>query len=199
MSPDAAVAELAGGRVYPRGGPTVFDASGRPTLGKVRYTHDAMIDQIIENPWVSQNELAAIFGYSPGWISTIIASDAFQEKLAARKDELVDPRIRATVEERFRGLVLRSMEVLQEKLSLPAHQIEAKVALATLETASRALGYGARDPRAAATVNAQIIVNVPPKAASGEEWAQRHAPEPRERDSIDGAAARDPLTLPQGA
>ena len=41
------------GEVLPvpsKGGPTVFDAAGRPTLGKVRYTHDSMIDQIIQNP-----------------------------------------------------------------------------------------------------------------------------------------------------
>jgi hypothetical protein len=180
MTADLMVAELErevtrtpapqSGKPYAVGGPTVFDANGKPTIAKVRYTHDAMVDLIIKDPWISQNQMAAYFGYSPAWISVVISSDAFQERLAARKDELIDPVIRATVEERFRALIIRSTEILQEKLSLPVHQVDAGLALKTLDTAARAMGYGARD-RSAGGVNVQFVVNVPEKAASSQEWA----------------------------
>jgi hypothetical protein len=117
----------------------------RKGVQKIRYTHDAMIDLIIANPAISQNELALHFGYSPSWISQIIACDAFQNRLAERTKELVDPTIRLSVDERFKGLVLRSMEILAEKLSKPSHQIPDQLALRTLEVASRAVGYGAKD------------------------------------------------------
>ena len=54
---------------------------------RVKYSHDAMIDLIIASPGIQQNTLAIHFGYTVGWISTIMQSDAFQAKLAARKDE----------------------------------------------------------------------------------------------------------------
>ena len=73
-------------------------------VARVSYTHDAMIDAIIHNPTISQNQLAAHFGYTPGWVSQIIASDAFQARLAERTGELVDPTIRASVEDRFKAL-----------------------------------------------------------------------------------------------
>ena len=111
---------------------------------KIRYTHDSMIDTIISNPCVSQNELAAQYGYTAGWVSQIISSDAFQSRLAERSAELVDPTIRATVEDRFRGLVYRSLEILKDKLERPAASIPDNLALRTLELSSRALGYGAR-------------------------------------------------------
>lgn len=115
-----------------------------PGIQKVRYTHDAMIDLIIANPAISQNELALTFGYSASWVSQIIASDAFQSRLAERTEKLVDPNIRFSVEERFKGLVLRSLEILAEKLNKPAREIPDQLALRALELSSRAAGYGAK-------------------------------------------------------
>lgn len=121
-------------------------------IGKVSYTHDAMIDLIIAQPWISQNQLAAHFGYSPAWISQVFASDAFKERLKERTKDLVDPTIRQSVEDNFQAMVLRSLDILKEKLNRPAHEIPDQLALRTLELSSRALGYGARvDPPAPQT------------------------------------------------
>lgn len=113
-------------------------------IGKVRYTHDAMVDLIITNPAISQNELARHFGYTAGWVSQIIASDAFQTRLAERAGQLIDPMIQTSVKQRFDALVLRSMELLQEKLNKQAHEVPDNLVLRTLEVASRAAGYGAK-------------------------------------------------------
>lgn len=109
-------------------------------IAKLRYSHEAMVDLIVQNPWISQNDLAAAFGYSPAWISCVLASDAFQTRLAARREEIVDPAIKATIEERFRALVIRSLEVLQTKLSQPV--VNDQVALRAAELGAKALGIG---------------------------------------------------------
>lgn len=123
-------------------------------LGKVRYTHAAMADAIIENPAISQNDLAAMFGFTAGWVSNVMASDAFQAHLAQRKDELVDPVLRLTIEERFKALVARSLEVLQEKLARPVAMIPDNLALQAAALGARSLGLG-RD-------------NTPPAAPQGD-------------------------------
>lgn len=129
----------------------------RPGIAKLRYTHDAMVDLIIANPAVSQNELAYRFGYSPSWISNVIASDAFQAKLAERAKELVDPVLQSSVEQRFKGLVMRSLEVLEEKLSKPSDMIPDQLALRALEVSSRAAGYGGKsDTQVTPQVNIDI-------------------------------------------
>lgn len=110
--------------------------------GKVRYTHAAMIDAIIANPCISQNELAAIFGYTAAWVSQIVTSDAFQEQLAAKNKTLVDPVLQASVEQRFKGLVMRSLDILEQKLNVPTHTIPDQLVLKTLEISSRVAGYG---------------------------------------------------------
>lgn len=110
----------------------------------VNYTHEAMIDLIISCPGISQNDLAAHFNYTPSWISTMMASDAFQSQLAKRRSEIIDPRLIATVEERFRGIAARTAELIAEKLSKPANEIPDTFLLRSFELSTRAAGYGAR-------------------------------------------------------
>lgn len=124
-------------------------ATHAPTMGriaKLRYTHDAMIDQLLMNPSISQNSLAALFGFSAPWVSNVMASDAFQSKLAARREELVDPTIRLTLEERYKALAMKSCEVVMAKLNMP--NVSDNVALKALELGAKASGLGQDKPQA---------------------------------------------------
>lgn len=113
-------------------------------IRKISFTHDALIDMIIAHPEFSQGQLANQFGYTQGWLSQVMASDAFKMRLAERKDAIVNPILRMQVEERFKGIVERSMEILMEKLSVPASQVPDQLALRALEISSRAAGFGAK-------------------------------------------------------
>ena len=113
---------------------------------KLNYTHDAMIDLIIANPRISNQQLADAFGYTASWVSLVKSSNAFQERLAARRTELIDPVIQATLDERFRALTTRSLEILQEKLAGPASVIPDGLALKAAELGAKALGIGGNAP-----------------------------------------------------
>lgn len=139
-------------------------------LKKVSYTHDGMIDLIIASPMISQNEIAAHFGYTPGWVSQVFNSDAFKERLAARKEEIIDPVIRTSIEEKLNALADKSVQVLLEKL----HQTQnMNVAIRALDVTTRALGYGAKQN------NVQVnnyIAHVPPRAISVDDWRSNYTP-----------------------
>jgi hypothetical protein len=140
VSADLLITELRGGSfVKP---PSTGTSMGR--LQKCSYTHEAMIDLIIKNPEMSQNQLAAHFGYTPGWISNVLASDAFQALMASRREEIIDPELKASIEERFRALVIQSLKVLSEKLNKvnPSDN----VALRAAELGAKALGVGGHAP-----------------------------------------------------
>lgn len=144
----------------------------KQAIEKVRYSHEAMADMIISDPWIAQGTLARNFGYTEGWVSQVIASDAFQAHLAERKEALVDPALRATVEERFKALISKSTAVLLEKLA--EKSIDPELALGIFSAASKAAGYGARGP--SVQVNTQYVVQVPNKEISSESWVANHAP-----------------------
>jgi hypothetical protein len=143
MDADQALRELGGEQETAIGNAQAFERATGSTMGnlqKLRYTHKAMIDLIIEHPEFSQNQIAAQFGYTASWLSNIMASDAFQEALAARREEVVDPILRATLQERTKALYLQSLSVLQAKLNSPT--VSDKVALAAAELGAKSLGLG---------------------------------------------------------
>lgn len=127
------------------------------TLKNVRYSHEAMADMLIADPTISQNSIAAHFGRTPTWISIVINSDAFQSYYAARKAEVVDPELIATVRERFQALTVRSLQVLQEKLTRPADQIPDNLALKAAELGAKGLGIGGNAPPPAAPNPAEYL------------------------------------------
>ena len=147
-------------------------------IKKVGYSHEAVIETILANPGITQRELARKFEYSEAWLSQVINSDAFRERLAAKKEDVVDPVLRMSLEERIRGMADLSLKVIMEKLE------EAKgvpgltgmnPAIRAFEHSTRALGYGAG---AGAKVNVSTYVAiVPPKAVSSEAWVEEHSPE----------------------
>jgi len=135
------------------------------SIQKVSYTHDAMIDMLVANPGISQGELAAHFGYTPAWISTIMSSDAFKEKLEARREEMVDPIIRVTMEDRFKAVVMKSLEVLQEKLEQPHTAVPDQLALQAAGLGAKALGKGGFGGSGSPAVQVNVQVNAEERLA----------------------------------
>lgn len=112
-------------------------------IAHVSYTHDAMIDMILADPEIPQSKLAEAFDYTPGWISRMIASDAFQARMEERKAQLTDPLIAKKMNERLEGLATQSLEIVARKLEQANN---ADYALQALGLSAKALGYGARGP-----------------------------------------------------
>lgn len=158
-------------------------ASAANAIARVNYSHDAMIDLIIARPGITQNELATHFGYSVGWVSRVQNSDAFQARLAVRKEDIVDPALIASTEERLRELANLSIDTVLEKVRLTKN---ADLALKAMEVTTKALGYGARNV-SQNTQNNQFVVMMPGKAASAEEWAQANGGKPGTTTIIEAA------------
>ena len=156
----------------PYEGLAMSSGDGTAAIKKVRYSHEAMIDLIIAHPGISQNQLAAHFGYTPGWVSQVMSSDAFKARLEARKEDIVDPVMFAAVEERFEGLVRESQRVVLEKLGANP---TADFALKVLEVSSKALGYGAGVKNQIGEQHNYVVV-MPPKVKDAAEWALQHSP-----------------------
>jgi hypothetical protein len=109
---------------------------------KLRYSHEALAEQILANPAATNIELGKVFGRTPTWVGLLRASGMFREFLIARHGEIVDPVLTASVEERLRMLTNRSLEVLNEKLQRPAQDIPDNLALAAAALGAKGLSVG---------------------------------------------------------
>lgn len=113
---------------------------------RVSTTHDAMIDVLIAEPGISNNELAARFGYTAPWCSMIKSSDAFKARLAARRAELIDPVLAVTLQDKVAAVTERAVEVLAEKLAKPAAAISDTLAVQAATFGAKAMGLGTTPP-----------------------------------------------------
>lgn len=177
-------------------------AQPRRQIQKIRYSHDAMIDQIIRRPDVSQGELAELFGYTQGWVSQVMSTDMFKARLEARKGELVDPTIRMTLNERFEAVARRSLDLLQEKLSNPASAVPDNLVLRAVELSSKALGVGGNAPPAPPatdhlTILAGRLLALQGRANRGEIYEQLEVIETVESRPVGGSREEGPVPAHQ--
>lgn len=107
----------------------------------LRYSPELMVDIIINNPDYSTKDLGAVFGKSSGWVAQVLASQSFQAALDPRRTEVLNPEYSMTLEERFRGLTIRSLTILQEKMEM-GKALPDMTALKIAELGIKALGMG---------------------------------------------------------
>jgi len=135
----------------------------------IPYSHDALIDAMLANPSATRAELGAIFGFSSQWVYSVTNSDGFRARYEARRKEIINPELVATVKERFEALASQSIDVIAHRLTASQDPV---LALKTLEIAAKASSYGARDQ--SVTVQQSFVVALPEKAQSADDWAKKY-------------------------
>lgn len=146
--------------------------SASASIARVKFTHDGIIDAIIASPGISQGELAKMYGYTQPWISRVINSDAFQEMLAKRKSEIVDPTLVASIEEKLNEVASNSLDLITKRLGTGV--ISTQDAIKMVEVSTKCLGFGARDNTP--VQNNSFIVNMPTAIPKAEDWAEQYDP-----------------------
>lgn len=139
-------------------------------IQKVGYNHEAMIDVLLAEPTITQGELAKRFEMREAWISRIIGSDAFQAALAKRRDDVANPIIAASIDDKLSGLVNQSLEIITEKLEASR---SVDMAFKGLEIGAKALGFGARGG-GGNNQQTNFTIVLPPKSGSAAEWVEDH-------------------------
>jgi hypothetical protein len=140
---------------------------GKSEIATVRFQHDGIIDMILVNPMIDQGTIARECGYSQTWVSIIVNSSAFKERLAERKGELIDPVLRATIQEKVDGVANRALDRIIERLDSP---MNGSIKTQDLVSIAR-LSVG---PKTAAPPPAQnlYVVNIPSPASNSQTWLQ---------------------------
>jgi len=160
-------------------------------IEKVGYSHEKLLDMLIANPRITQRELAHRFGYTEGWLSQVMRSDAFREMYEARRKELVDPTIMLSLEQRFSAATHRALDILLEDLDT---RRSADVALKVLSEGRQALGLGVA--KAVGGVQVNFVVAMPEKAQDADSWLEAHRPPSRTAEIID-LPAPPPSEVPE--
>lgn len=115
-------------------------------IKKVGWWHESIFEWLISNPSSSLRECAEFFQVQQSWLSVIINSDVFKEKLAERRDAHFS-HVSRTVAERVSGLAELSLDVLEERIERERDAIALNLVRETADMALKASGYiGPKSP-----------------------------------------------------
>lgn len=136
---------------------------------KLRPWHEAIIDMWLVEPQLTQNEICARLGKTPAWVSIIVNGDAFKHAMAERKAEILDPQVRASVEDRLKSVVSLAADKLADRIALGT--VGNKELIAAIGVGTKGLGMGA----SVAPVQQNNLYFLPPPGTpqSAEAWSAK--------------------------
>lgn len=108
---------------------------------KMRWWYEALADFMIAHPAARQNDIAAYFKRSPGTISLIINSDAFQAYLRKRRGEY-QGALETTVRDKMLNVAEKSFDMILERFEKKRDTIPLETIHKSAELAMKGLGMG---------------------------------------------------------
>jgi hypothetical protein len=138
---------------------------------KRRPWHELVAEMWIADPNLSQREIARTLNRTECWLSILVNSDSFKHYLAMRKEEIVDPILRATVEDRLTSVANKAAELFLERLHMAGTAIPNKDLLRAMEISTKGLGMGPVSKGPALQQNLYVIP-APQRAATSTEWVE---------------------------
>lgn len=113
------------------------------SLQKLSHTHLSIMDFMLANPALPQSEVAAHFGYTQAWLSTLIHSDVFVAQFRKRRQswEAIHDH---TLAGKLHAVATKSLDTLMEILSDEENRPSPSAANEIAKTALSALGYSGK-------------------------------------------------------
>jgi hypothetical protein len=103
--------------------------------------HEAILEYMVANPTVKLSEVAATFDVTQAWLSVLIHSDAFQEALRKKRDEVFHPAA-MTLQEKLTGMAHLALDKLGEEID--NGKVSPALLLETGNSVLDRLGYGTK-------------------------------------------------------
>jgi hypothetical protein len=114
---------------------------------------EAAIEIILEHPEKPRREQAALLGLSPVSFNRIIDSDGFDALRQERLAQLIDPALKAKLEQGLLNTAIKAVSVVSDKLDIEPNMREA---LETVKVTTQALGLHNRKDAPVVQNNIQI-------------------------------------------
>ena len=88
-----------------------------PGIAKMSVRHEAIMNYMIANPVLKLRDVAGTFGVSQAWLSTIIYSDAFQERLSEKKEQVFDSSVLQPLKTKLLAVANDTIEKLHDQIA----------------------------------------------------------------------------------
>ena len=122
----------------------------------LRYSHEAIVDLMLQHPNWDQNTIARYLNLTPVWLSRVIHTDAFRDYYNRRRDEH-NSNVSESVIDNMQELAIGAIKLMKSKIENEnGEEVSPRIVLETIAVASKALGYGGHSNQGAPTVQVNI-------------------------------------------
>jgi hypothetical protein len=125
-------------------------------IKRVSIKHESIMNFIMENPTVPLGEVANHFQVSQAWLSVIIHSPAFQDKLLEKQGVLFHHTVVATITDKVSMIAHKTLDKLADKIEFMESTKELRE---TADMAMSNLGYGGGGKNNGAVNGGPTVIN----------------------------------------
>ena len=133
--------------------------TGNHAIKKLSWWHESIIDWMLANPEQTLGACALIFNVSQAWLSRIINSALFKERLAYRREHHSE-HVSYSIADKLNSLAEVGLETLTERIMMERETIPLPELRAASELALNAMGYSPKGGPAARPGASIVQINV---------------------------------------
>ncbi len=130
--------------------------SASASIQKMSHKHEEILNFLLLNPIMKMGDVAAHFGVTFPWLSTIVHSHAFQDQLARRQGQVFDSAVLATIEDKLGAAANVTLDAYLEKVPM----LTADQLISANDKLLSKLGYGTRPKANGMLVEGDINVQI---------------------------------------
>lgn len=133
-------------------------ADGTPGVQKISVKHEEIMNHLMLNPTHQLGDVARHFGLTQAWLSCIIHSEAFQARLAEKKEAVFNGTV-LPIKEKLAVLAHKALDQLETQMPVMKPETVAAIADSTLDR----LGYGSKvvpQPPGAPAGGGSVTINI---------------------------------------
>lgn len=125
-------------------------------IQRVSVRHEAIMDYLMANPLVRMQDVAGYFKISPGWLSQVIHSDAFQMLLRDKQGTVFHSTV-LPLREKMTVVAHAALDKIAEQLP---HESDTKTLANVAEAVLDRLGFSSKVPAVQFNQSTNVQVNV---------------------------------------
>lgn len=129
-------------------------------IQKMSHKHEDILNFLLNNPLEKMGNVAAHFGVTFSWLSTIVHSHAFQNQLRKRQDMVFDSAVLAPIEDKLGAAAQVTLDAYLEKVPM----LTADQLISANDKLLNRLGYGTKSNGTHVQINGNVQVNHVDKA-----------------------------------
>jgi hypothetical protein len=161
VHPTKVAAQARTDQAFQRHEPLPLPAASPARVKSWRMWYDDIIDWVLTHPGQDLKGAAGYLGRSPQWLRLIVRSDAFQARLAKRRDE-TSHQINEGITQRLSQTALTGLDILLQQMETKRTNIPIERVIGAVDMTLTRLGYG--EVPAAAQTNVQVNIGASPDA-----------------------------------